>query len=174
MSLPCSLATCSVCASTFTSDDLYGNHMYEIGHTRIRVDSLSGWCHACDAHRSIESLNVDPIEERLRAIEGEISAKPGFLQSMSSAYKKKQSELQYQRHDLQKLLFHLKMRNAAPRCLSCGSLDVEPCNNKGKACYRPGCAGTLVDDPREPIWISYADDTQLHDIDGNLVRVEQW
>ena len=174
MSFPCSLASCSSCGSTFSSDDLYGNYMYEIGQTRIRIETSSGWCHACDAHLSIESLNVEPIEQRLRALEGEISTKPGLLQSMSSAYKNKQSDLQRESRDLQKLLFHLKMRNDGPRCLSCGGLNVEACSNKGQSCYRPGCTGTLVEDPREPIWISYAEDIRLYDMDGKLLRVEEW
>ena len=174
MSLPCSQATCSLCGTTFAPDDLYGNRVYEIGQTRLHVDSLAGWCYECNAHRSIESLRTEPLEEKLREMEGERSAKPGFFESISSEYKKKRVDLEYQLQALQKLLSHFKIRKTGPRCLSCGSLNVEPCTNKGNTCYRPGCAGHLVEDSHEPLWISYADDTMLYDMDGNLLRAEQW
>ena len=163
---------CTKCDSTFTTEDLAGNFVYElVNGLTAPINTTSGWCYHCDTLRPIEDLDPNAQDKRLSELSLQINQPVGFLKSFSEKHKAQNREHLQELRALELLKQALLSREIDPKCLYCGSVDIKVIERARQSCYRPGCSGRLVQDD-DPIFAYMEYPLQVYNLNGDLIRSE--
>lgn len=144
-------------------------YIYEASGKEYPVPVAHGWCHSCGFLSNIEEFigimdrtikvagMIDLIEDQKTLIEKEINKFSLFsnkskITRLNLQLTKYQEEMEIE-YSLLELSELLENRNSSPRCLVCGSTDIEPAlwpleesvirgNNLG--IFHPDCGGLII------------------------------
>ena len=163
---------CTDCGSTFTSDDLAGRFVYELvnGHT-IPVNTAAGWCQHCETLTPVEDLDPYAQDQRMSELASELGQPVGFLKSLSEKHKNQTRKNLAELRSLELLKQALLSREIDPKCLHCGSVDIQPVKHRAEKCYRPHCGGRLIPGD-DPVFASVEYALQVYNLNGDLIRSE--
>ena len=163
---------CTECKSTFTTEDLAGNYVYElVNGLSAPINRTAGWCYHCDTLRPIEDLDPTANDRRIAELSINVKKPVGFFKSLSGKHNEQSRKDVDELRALELLKQALLSRETDPKCLECGSSDVEPVNRDAGGCYRPSCGGQLVEND-EPIFAYMEYPLQIYSLNGDLLRSE--
>ncbi len=181
MSMPSIVLQCDKCDYAITDMVLWGHFSYQLDEREISIDRQLGWCHQCEALKSIERFDPDKYLARIRECQEELS------QLQSSPFtlfisKSQRQKVSYYQEDIEKqamALYIASKRMGTEKCLECGSDNVEPFNGdyslecggelyqgeKHTGFHHPGCGGEFIATPN-PVRYNMALVHRVYDING--------
>ena len=166
------ISKCRKCDSTFTTDDLAGCFVYElVNRFTAPINTAAVWCHHCDTLRPAEDLDPSAHDSRISELSASLSQPVGFLKSLSEKHKTQTRKDLEELRALEMLKQALLSREIDPKCLYCGSVDIEAAASSPEKCYRPGCNGFLVQD-EDPIFAYVEFPLQVYNLNGDFIRSE--
>ena len=190
MSLPFTDVRCDKCAKHWGSYLLWGGFNYRAGHSRtIRIERDLGWCRSCAEFRAVEVLpsrlrleaELEAQQNELRDAERKASARV-FSKLFRSVAARDERIIAANRARVDAAAAGLEWRDArrsAPKCLECGSSDIDHVGAIGSApephqiaLKHPGCGGNLVVTTPE-VRINIRTEDRLYDAEGRLLEVNE-
>lgn len=184
MTIPIITLTCTSCGLQQSSG--IGSHEYVLDDGRtLGVLKQSGWCHACGGIRSIEVLDarrwiavIAEVRDELASVKTTGRGWWRGLQYEGSLFGYRQcvpinpSTAHAWSRRLDEALFGLDLlagRRSGPRCLTCGSTQVEPPREMGSLLTHPGCNGSFEAELTGDIMIRAPSQSLRYTSEGELL-----
>lgn len=184
MSVASSSIKCDKCDYTSSMSVTHGIYRYVVNDTEYNINRSLGWCYDCKQfvameyrgiHKTIET-QIKEAQEKIKSFET-----AGFWARMKSEYKILKRDYNYYLRKIQELEWRIsfqKNNKRQPKCLVCGSINVESINAGELDYYNPGpdkkqmdfkhpeCGGEfwLI---RNPVMWNVRYEPLLYDVDGN-------
>lgn len=186
MSVNSSTIKCDKCKYTSSMSVVHGIFNYVDNGKEYNVDRSFGWCYDCKEFVAIEYLGIDKtIDSKIKEMQEKIKFvdDAGFWLRMKSEYKKLKRDYEFYLNQIQELEWKLsfqKNNKRKPKCLVCGSENVESVNVGELDYYNPGPDKKLIDFKhpkcggelwvvRNPIRWNVRFEPRLYDIEGNKI-----
>lgn len=184
MSIPSSTIKCDKCDYTSSMSVTLGIYSYVDNGKEYNISRSLGWCYNCKKFVPIEDIGIDiTIVPKIKEMQEKIKFvdEAGFWIKMGSKYKKLKRDYNFYNREIKNLkwrLSFLKNINRGPKCLVCGSENIESVDVKELDYHNPGPDKKLIDFKhpgcggelwliRNPIRWNLKFIPQLYDVEGN-------
>lgn len=186
MSMPFSTIRCNSCSKNWVTHDFWGRHSYRLSDGRdASAHRALAWCNACNDFVWMERLpEPEEVQEKLteavRDLEEALAPKEYLLFGFIKRRKKPNLEfIKIYQNSLRKaeaLRDWRGLRRSSPKCLTCGSTEVQEANLWGdqekEALRHPNCGGELRVEESE-VRISKLLKHRFYDVEGNFLWEEE-
>lgn len=185
MSMPFSIITCDSCSRNWVTHVFWGRRSYRLPDGRdADVGRALAWCNACNGFVMMEQFpKPGEVQEQLMAAASDLEEqqipKEYFLfRFIKWQVRPKPENLELYQRRLRKaeaLRDWCRTRKSLPKCLTCGSTDVQETNLWGdqqkETIRHPNCGGEFQVEESE-IRISKRLKHRFYDVEGNFLWEE--